>query len=153
MEWFREHAWESWMALTMLLGVLELVSLDLVLLMFAAGAGVGMVAALLGAPVVAQVLLAAASAAAMLLVVRPPVLRHLKQGPELKVGHHRLVGLQGVVTEPIMPGRTGRVTVDGETWQARCYDPGLAVEAGRTVDVLQIDGATVLVDPVPEIES
>jgi membrane protein implicated in regulation of membrane protease activity len=122
-------------------------------LMCAAGAGVGVVAPHLGAPGVPPVRLAGGSAPAMLLVVRPPVLKHLKQGPELKVGHNRLVGLQGVVTEAIVPGSSGRISVDGETWQARCYNETLGVEVGKTVDVLQIDGATALVDPVPEIES
>ena len=53
MDWLQEHAWETWLALTILLGVAEMVSLDLILIMLAAGAFVGMLTALLGLPIAA----------------------------------------------------------------------------------------------------
>jgi membrane protein implicated in regulation of membrane protease activity len=62
--------WQAWLALSIALGVAEVFSLDLVLLMLAAGGVVGMLAALLGAPLVLQVLLAIAASVAMLAVVR-----------------------------------------------------------------------------------
>jgi membrane protein implicated in regulation of membrane protease activity len=38
------------------------------------------------------------------------------------------------------------VKVKGEVWSARTYDPHAAViEAGRNVEIVQIDGATVVV--------
>ena len=42
MDWLQEHAWETWLALTILLGAAELVTMDLILIMLAAGAFVGM---------------------------------------------------------------------------------------------------------------
>ena len=61
MDWIRDHLWETWLALSIALGVAEMFSLDLILAMLAAGAVVGMVAALIGLPVVAQILLALAA--------------------------------------------------------------------------------------------
>ena len=49
-EWLRDHAWESWLTLAVALAALELVSLDLIFVMLAGGALVGVVTALLGGP-------------------------------------------------------------------------------------------------------
>src|SRR3712207_1770304 len=122
MDWLRDHLWESWLALAILLGVAELISLDLVLAMLALGAVVGMVAALVGLPVAVQVLAALAAPVAMLALVRPGVLKRLHSGPELTLGHTKLVGAHGVVTAPIQALAPGRITVGGETWSALPYD-------------------------------
>jgi membrane protein implicated in regulation of membrane protease activity len=150
MEW---HDWQAWLGLTILLGVAEMFSLDFVLLMLAAGAAVGMVAALLGAPVVLQFVLASAAALAALAVVRPNVVKRLHQGPDLALGHGKLVGQQGLVTERITAINPGRIKLAGEIWSAAPYDDSLVIEPGETVDVLQIKGATALVHPVPRLES
>ena len=41
MDWLSDHLWAGWLALAVALGVLELVSLDLFLIMLAGGAVVG----------------------------------------------------------------------------------------------------------------
>ena len=87
MEWLRDHAWETWLGLAILLGVAEMFSLDLILVMLAAGALVGMVAAVLDLPVAIQVLAASAASVAALAVVRPSMVKNLHSGPELSLGH------------------------------------------------------------------
>ena len=57
-------AWQVWLSLAIGLGVLELFSLDLILLMLAAGAVVGMVLDLAGLAVWVQVLAAVAASIA-----------------------------------------------------------------------------------------
>ena len=45
---------------------------------------------------------------------------------------------------------SGRVRIGGEEWSARSYDETdetLVIPVGRTVDVMQIEGATALVYP------
>src|SRR3546814_16765919 len=97
MDWLREHAWETWLALSIGLGVLEMFSLDFVLLMLAAGAAVGMIAALLGLPLILQVLLAAGAAWPSLAVTRPTVVKRLHQGTDVQLGHAKLHGRRAVV--------------------------------------------------------
>lgn len=152
MDWLRDHAWETWLGLTIVLGLAEMLSLDFVLLMLAAGAAVGMVAALLGAPFVLQVLLASGAAVAALVAVRPAVVKRLHGGPELQLGHGKLVGKQGVVLEKITSLEPGRIKLAGEVWTARPFDETVEIEPGETVDVLQIKGATAVVHPVPRLE-
>ena len=57
MEWLGDHLWAAWLLLAVALGVAEMVSLDLILLMMAVGALVAAVVAIAGAPIVLQVLL------------------------------------------------------------------------------------------------
>ena len=150
MEWFR---WETWLGAAVLLGVAEMFSLDLILIMLAVGALAGFVAAVLGLPVGVQLLAAAGTSIAMLAVVRPGLAKRFHGGPELQLGHGKLVGKQGLVTEPITAQAPGRIRLAGEIWSAQPYDESLSIEAGETVEVFEIRGATAYVHPIPRLES
>jgi len=153
MEWLGDHLWQTWLGLAIVLGVLEMFSLDFVLLMLAAGAVVGMLADLVGLPLPAQALAAAAASVAMLTLVRPNVVKRLHSGPELRLGHGKLVGHQGVVTEPISAQEHGRIKLAGEIWSAAPYDDFDTIAAGEMVEVIEIRGATAYVHPIPRLES
>jgi membrane protein implicated in regulation of membrane protease activity len=112
--------------------------------MLAVGALAGALVAGFGVPFIIQVLVAAVVAIAMLAVVRPTALRHLRQPVESRTGVAALVGKQALVLERV-DAFSGRVKLAGEVWSARSFDPHHAIEAGRTVDVVQIDGATAIV--------
>jgi membrane protein implicated in regulation of membrane protease activity len=153
MDWLGDNLWAAWIGAAVLLGVAEMFSLDLVLIMIAVGAVAGMVTALIGAPFAAQVLVAAGASIAMLGVVRPALAKRLHGGPELTLGHGKLVGQRGVVTEEITGLQNGRVKLAGEIWSAAPYDESITIAAGETVEVLQIRGATAYVHPVPSLEA
>ena len=149
-EWLQ--AWQVWLGLAITLGVLELLSLDLILLMLATGAIVGMVTSLVGLDVWVQVLAAVAASVAALGVVRPSVVKRLHEGPTLVLGHQALVGKQGLVVEQIS-SQAGQVRIAGELWTARPYDETAVIEPGARVDVLEIKGATALVHEIPELDA
>ena len=151
MEWLGDHLWAAWLVLAVALGVAEMVSLDLILLMMAVGALVAALVALVGAPVILQVLLAAGASAAMLMLVRPSLIARLHNGPDLVSGHNKLVGQQGLVTEELSAMNPGRVKIAGEIWSACPYDEGLTIPPGARVEVFAIRGATAYVHPVGEL--
>ncbi len=153
MDWLQDHAWETWLGLTIVLGVAEMFSLDLILIMLAAGALVGMITAVIGLPIALQVLAASAAALAAIALVRPTMVKHLHSGPELSLGHGKLVGKQGIVTEDISGLSAGRIKLAGEFWTAEPYDDTTSIPAGETVEVLEIRGATAVVHPVARLES
>jgi membrane protein implicated in regulation of membrane protease activity len=153
MEWLGDHLAAAWLVLAVGLGVAELVSLDLILIMVAVGAIVGALAAVASFPVILQVLLAAGGSAAMLALVRPNLVKKLHQGPDLVLGTGKLVGQQGVVTEELSIHHPGRVKVGGEIWSACPYDESLTIAPGATVEVFAIRGATAYVHPVGELMS
>jgi len=152
MDWFRQHLWEAWLGVAILLGVAEMFSLDLILIMLAVGAGVGMVAAMLGLAFPLQVVAALVASVAMLAAVRPSAVRRLRQGPSLEVGHGKLVGEHGLVTETISAHQAGRIKLAGEIWSAKAYGDAGLIAPGETVVVLQITGATAVVLPVGSLE-
>ncbi len=153
MDWISDNAWQAWLGLAIVLGVAEMFSLDLILIMLGVGAIVGMVAAFLDLPVAIQVLAFAGSSVAALALVRPTMTKHLRSGPELAMGHGKLIGRQGVVTEDISGLASGRIKLAGEFWTADPYDDTTLIAAGETVEVLEIRGATAIVHPVARLES
>jgi membrane protein implicated in regulation of membrane protease activity len=152
-DWLSEHAWAGWLGLATLLAAAELVSLDLILIMLAVGALAGMVSAALGASVVLQVLIASGASVAMLAVVRPSLVARLHSGPELRLGHGKLVGQQGTVTSRITGLQTGQIKLAGEIWTAAPYDEHDTIEPGAVVEVFEIRGATAYVHPIPTLDS
>lgn len=152
MDWIRDHLWETWLALSIVLGVAEMFSLDLILAMLAAGAVVGMITALVGLPLELTLLAAVATSVAMLAFVRPSFVKRLHSGPELALGHGKLVGTRGMVTEEITGLAPGRIKAGGEIWTALPYDENLRIAPGETVEILQIKGATAYVHPVATLE-
>jgi membrane protein implicated in regulation of membrane protease activity len=152
MDWLRDHMWEAWLGLAVLFGVLELISMDLFLVMLAGGALVGAVTALLGGPPGLQVVLALVSSVALLGVIRPPVVRRLHAGPDLKTGADALIGKRATVLRELAYGTPGRVKIGGEEWTAEPYDEDDRIEAGEVVDVVQIKGATAYVLRIHRLE-
>ncbi|MBA2952824.1 NfeD family protein [Nocardioides sp. MAH-18] len=153
MDWLSENAWAVWLGVAAFLGIAELVSLDLVLVMLAVGALGGAVTAAAGAPFVLQLLVAGVISIGMLALVRPNIVRRLHTGPELRVGPETLIGLQALTPTAISVHVPGRIKIGGEDWQAKPYDESMTIEAGTLVEVLAIRGATAYVHPLPSIES
>ncbi|WP_309135350.1 NfeD family protein [Cellulomonas sp.] len=136
--------WLWWVGAALLLGVLEMLSLELVLGMLAVGALAGGLAYALGAPVAVQLLVAAVTALVLLLVLRPWLLRHLRGRVDLpETNAAALVGRAAVVVADV-DAASGRVKLAGEVWTARTAD-GTALPAGTPVTVVRIDGATAVV--------
>lgn len=146
------QAWQLWLGAGIALGVAELFSLDLILLMMAAGAGVGMLAALVGLAWPVQVIAAVAASVGMLALVRPSIVKRLHSGPELTLGHAALVGKQGVVVDEVSV-QGGQIRVGGELWTARPFDETEVIEPGAPVDIFEIRGATAYVHRVPTLGS
>ncbi len=143
-EWVSRFDWAAWLGLAVVLGLIEVTTLDLTFLMLAAGALAGSGVALAGGPVVLQAIVALVASVAMLAVVRPTALRHLRTPTASRTGVAALVGTEAVAIERV-DGHSGFVKLKGEVWSARTYDPAHVIEPGRNVEVVQIDGATAVV--------
>lgn len=150
-EWLADNTALAWLiaALT-LVGADMLIGLDFWLLMFGMGAlaGAGVVALGAGTPV--ALLVAAVVSLVMLFLVRPPVLKRLHAGPDLKLEPMReLLGRHTRATGPITDN-AGQVIFDGVVWTARPYVEATTIPAGTPVEVFDVDGVTVLVHPLDD---
>ena len=138
-------AWLLWLIAAGLFGVGEMVSLDLVLLMFAGGALGGMTVALLGGTVAFQLLAFIGVAAVLLGLVRPIAKKHLTDRTPLQIdGAETLIGRTATVTRAI-DYSGGRIKVGADEWTARSQYDGEAFPIGSRVRIMKVDGATAVV--------
>jgi membrane protein implicated in regulation of membrane protease activity len=136
--------WAAWLGLAVVLGIIEVTSLDLLFAMIAVGALSGAVTALVVNNLAIEVLVALVVSLGMLFVVRPIALSHLKTPHAIRTGVAALIGERGVVTEQV-DAHDGRIKLRGEVWSARTYDPSHVIAAGKNVEVVSIEGATAIV--------
>jgi membrane protein implicated in regulation of membrane protease activity len=142
-DWIAEHAALTWLAVSVLLAVVELFSMDFVLLMFALGALAAAAATVLGAPLWLAVAVFAVVSVALLFVLRPALLHRLHSGPTLATGFSNLVGMSALVLQPV-DARDGRVRIGAEEWSARTKGAE-AIDVGVEARVVSIEGATAVV--------
>jgi len=146
LDWLATNSWVLWLALFLLLAIIEIVTLDLFFIMLSAGALAALFAGLLGTPFWAQVVVFCVVALLMVLFVRPVALRHLNRGPaDLRTNVERLIGETAMTLEAVTDS-SGTVKIGGDTWSARSSD-GSQIPAGQRVQVARIDGATAVVAP------
>jgi len=136
--------WYWWLLSALVLSLLEITTVNLVLIMLAAGAVAGGITSLATDSLVAQALVAAIVSILMLGFVRPVALRHLRQPGETRTGTAALVGAGGIVLDRV-DAYDGRVKIGGEVWSARTFDPSVILEPGTPVEVVRIDGAHAVV--------
>jgi membrane protein implicated in regulation of membrane protease activity len=134
-----------WLIAAGLFGVGEMVSLDLVLLMFAGGALGGMSVALLGFDVVWQLVAFIAVSGLLLATVRPIAKRHLTDKTPLQLdGVDTLIGRTAKVSQAV-DSAGGRIRLGADEWTARSQHGGEIFPVGHTVRIMQVDGATAVV--------
>ncbi|SCG44931.1 Membrane protein implicated in regulation of membrane protease activity [Micromonospora coxensis] len=136
-----------WIVLGVLLGVAEIFTTTLFLMMFAAGAFAAAGAAALGAPVPVQAVVFAVVSALSVLLARPVIKRHARgtlETGEQPFGVEALEGTTALVLERVDTDH-GLVKIDGELWTARAYDATQSFEPGERVQVIKVRGATALV--------
>jgi membrane protein implicated in regulation of membrane protease activity len=137
-------AWVWWLGAALLLGVVEILSVDLVLIMFAVGALVAAGLAFAGADLWLQIVGFAITSTLLLIALRPWLLRHLRtRVPLVETNAAAHVGRVAVAVTPITE-RTGRVKLAGEVWTARTEGPE-TIDVGEEVLVRRIEGATAVV--------
>jgi membrane protein implicated in regulation of membrane protease activity len=146
-DWLGDHAWALWLSLAFLLAVAEVLSLDLVLIMLAAGALAGA-----GVAVIApglwwlQILVAAGVSVGTLLLLRPTLMARVRNLPGYRSSTDKMVGSSGVAVSQI-DRRGGEIKVDGQSWTARPYSSDLVIEPGEEIEVYEIDGVIAVVYP------
>jgi membrane protein implicated in regulation of membrane protease activity len=141
--------WVLWLAAALVLAVVEVLSVDLIFLMFAGGALAAAVAAGLGAPLWFQVVVFCVVSTVLLVAVRPWALRTFRRSDvkfATNVAAH--VGRTAVVLIDVTPF-AGRVKLAGEVWTARSEATDAVLPVGSVVRVVRIDGATAVVEPLP----
>ena len=132
--------------------VVEAATAGLVSIWFVAGSVAGLIAAIAGAGLLAQLVWFLAVSAAALALTRPLV-KKISAGRAVPTNADRVLGESAKVTETIDNDRsTGAVYVDGKTWTARSVD-GAVIPAESRVRVRRMEGVTLLVRALEPAET
>ena len=140
-------AWVVWILVAVVLAVGEILTVSFFLAPFAFGAVLAAVADAAGLSLAASFVVFLAASLAALAFVRPIARRHLRTPASIRTGTAALVGTPATVVERIANGEgVGCAKINGEVWTARALDDDRVIEAGERVEVVEIRGATALVD-------
>lgn len=134
----------TWLALLILFGAGEAITVGLTSIWFAIGALGGLVCALIGGNIWVQIGAFLVLSALSLVLVRPLAKRFLVPGYSA-TNADRVIGKDAVVSLEInnLLGQ-GQVMIAGQSWTARSEDDSI-IPKGETVKVLRIEGVKVFV--------
>ena len=137
--------WLLWLIAAGLFAAGEVVSLDLVLLMFAGGALGGTAVALVGGATVLQLVAFIVISGVLLALVRPIAQKHLVDRTPLQLdGVDRLIGRTAKVTREI-DSSGGRIRMGADEWTARSQHSAESFAVGEVVRIVEVEGATAVV--------
>lgn len=140
-----------WIAILIVMLIIEIITLGLTTIWFAGGALVAFIAGLLGAGVPLQVTLFVVVSLALLAGTRPFAAKFLNKS-RTRTNSESLIGETGIVLEDIDNLRaTGQVQVNGLEWTARSADD-TGIEKGKEVLIQEISGVKLIVKEKKEME-
>lgn len=143
--------WHIWIILGIFAFIVEIFTPSFI----AGSVGIGLIgggiAAALNASTEIQLLVFSLAVLVSFFAIRPMLLRYEKrkrQDKMVKTNAESMVGKTGTVSETIDPNtNSGRVSIDGDSWQARSED-GNAIEKGVKVEVTKLDSIIITVKKV-----
>lgn len=133
-----------WLGVIVVLGIIELSTVQLICIWFIVGALGSMISAMFGASIGIQLGIFVAVSALMLIFTRPIAIKALTPKKQ-SFNTDRNIGKIGVVISDISNiDAKGQVKVMGSVWSARSED-GSDIPEGTSVKVVRIEGVKLLV--------
>ncbi len=137
-----------WIAIAVLFALIEVLSLDLVLIMLAGGALAAAGVAAFDTPIWLQIIVFLLTSIFLLALLRPWLLRNWRERvPLVETNTAAHVGRTAQAVSAV-DAVTGRVKLAGEVWSARTEGTDQQIPEGAEVRVVRIDGATAVVEPL-----
>ena len=136
----------GWLILLIALVVVELATMGLTTIWFAAGSLVATVAAAVGAPLYLQIALFLIVSVLMLVFTRPVAVKYFNRD-RVKTNVDSVIGRKGIVTGKIdnLQG-CGQVTLNGQEWTARSLSEGQTIQEGSVVVIREVRGVKLIVE-------
>ena len=125
--------------------VIEIATLGLTTIWFAAGALVAFLAAYIGFGVPVQVIIFLAVSIILLILTRPIAIKYFNQERQ-KTNAESLIGQKAIVIEEVNPLQaTGKVEVNGMEWSAKTEESD-RIEVSTVVSIKGIQGVKLIVE-------
>lgn len=135
-----------WLALFVVLILLEISTMGLTSVWFAFGALIAMFATMLGAGFYLQLALFVIPSALLLIFTRPIAVQFVNK-KTVKTNVNSLIGQIALVTAPVDNLQaSGAATINGVEWTARSADINQKFDVGQLVRIKEINGAKLIVE-------
>lgn len=139
-----------WLGLFILLLVIEIITVGLTTIWFAAGALAALAANVLGANLIIQIIIFLAVSVVLLIFTRPWAEKHLNR-KRVRTNYEREIGKVIRITEKVDNlGQTGKSVVDGQEWTVRSRNDSDIFEAGALARVVAVSGVKLIVEKCEE---
>lgn len=135
-----------WLVILVVLVAVELATMGLTTIWFAAGSLVATIVSALGGPFYLQLAFFFGVSIILLYFTRPVAVKYFNKD-RIKTNAESLVGRQAVVTQEINNLlAAGQVSVGGNEWTARSMDDSVVLPVGSVVNILSIHGVKLIVE-------
>lgn len=139
-----------WLGLFILLMVIEIITVGLTTIWFAAGALAALAANVLGANLIIQIIIFLAVSVVLLIFTRPWAEKHLNR-KRVRTNYEREIGKVIRITEKVDNlDQTGKSVVDGQEWTVRSRNDSDIFEAGALARVVAVSGVKLIVEKCEE---
>ena len=134
-----------WLALFILLLIIEIATMGLTTIWFAGGALAAFIAGLLGCGLAVQIGLFLVISVLLFVFTRPIAVKYFNQDRQ-KTNSDRLTGQEALVTEAIDTLQAqGTVVVNGQEWSAKTNETDGKIAKGSVVVIDEIQGVKLVV--------
>ena len=134
-----------WLAIFVILLIIEIVTMGLTTIWFAGGALAAMVAGLIGFGTGIQILVFLVVSVLLLVLTRPIAVKYFNQERQ-KTNAESLIGQQALVLEDIDTLQAaGLVEVRGQEWSAKTDEPNGKIAKNKVVVIEGIQGVKLIV--------
>lgn len=133
-----------WLAIILLLSVIEVATVNLVTIWFIASALVSLILSFFKVQFIIQFGVFVILGVILFVTTRKTLVEKIN-GHKEKTNLDRVIGKEGLVTEKITKHNPGEVKVDGKRWTAISDKE---IEEGKTVKIINIEGVKLKVEEV-----
>lgn len=139
-----------WLGLFILLLVIEIITVGLTTIWFAAGALAALAANVMGVDLIIQIIIFLAVSVVLLIFTRPWAEKHLNR-KRVRTNYEREIGKVIRITEKVDNlNQTGKSVVDGQEWTVRSKNDSEIFEAGALARVAAVSGVKLIVEKCEE---
>ena len=139
-----------WLAMIIFFIVLELLTIGLTSIWFAAGSIGGLIVAALGGNVFIQAAVFLIVSVVLICLTKPWAKKYINSRAQ-KTNVDSLIGKKTILTEDIDNLRqTGKAVVMGQEWTVRTDNDGVKIPKGTLVEVINVSGVKLIVKRINE---
>ena len=139
-----------WLAVMIVLIVIEIITVGLTTIWFAGGALVAMFVSALGGGMMLQIIVFLIVSFALLIFTRPFAIKYIKKN-RVKTNYEGIIGKVVRITQDVDNIKeTGCAVVNGQEWTVRAADNENKIAAGSLAKVVNISGVKLIVEKYEE---